>query len=252
MKMNMKMRVLTLVATMGLLGGTAIIASGSTGAYFSDSVGGGITGTVGSIHITPSTVTTLSFSNLLPGAAQSQSVNYENTGSSPEDVYLTFPNLTALSALNNLGRYGSVTVGNQNGPLFKSLNLDDNATRCGPFDTNPTDPSDVLCNPLPAQILVASNVPSGGTGTITFSFEYASLLSTQPATLTAPWNSWPQEANPAGTDYASCVAATDPSGNACTNNQFTVVPSDGSGSGLPFTIVATQVGITPGQVGSKF
>ena len=231
MKMNMKMRVLTLVATMGLLGGTALVASGSTGAYFSDSVTGGITGTIGSIAITPSTSTAIAFSNLLPGAAQTVSVSYSNTGTSPEDVYLTFPNLTALSALNNLGRYGQVHVTSSGygavGDVFDSANLNDNVTSCGGFSQTPGSGPTSGCWPLTNNLLLASQVAPGAGGSFTFSFEYASALTTQPI-VTTPWNSYP-------------VAG-----------QFTVNGGDGTGSGLPFDIVATQVGITPGQVGSKF
>jgi hypothetical protein len=230
MKMNMKMRVLTLVATMGLLGGTALVASGSTGAYFSDSItGGGITGTVGSIHISGTSSTSIAFSDLLPGVPQSQTVSYENTGANAEDVYLTFPNLTALSALNDLGRYGSVTITDAaNTVVFQSYNLNDNTTDCPLGFTNavPSGPTSG-CWPLPNPVMIASSLPPGQSDSFTFTFEYASLLSTQPV-LTAPWNSYP-------------VAG-----------QFTVNAGDGSGAGLPFTIVATQVGITPGQVGSKF
>ena len=232
-KMNLRVRVLSLMASVALLGGVAFVASGQTGAYFSQTVQGGITGTVGSIHITPSTATNITFSNLLPGAAQSVSVSYENTGSSPEDVYMDFNNLTALSALNNLGRYGAVHISSAGygavGDVFDSFNLNDNTATCEqPFVNTPPSGSTSACWPVPNQLLIASNVASGATGSFTFSFEYASALSTQSGNFTDPWNTYP-------------VAG-----------QFTTIPADGSGNGLPFQIVATQVGITPGQVGSKF
>jgi hypothetical protein len=110
MKMIFKSKVLALVASVALLGGTAFVASGSTGAYFSDTHSGSITGSIGTILLTTDSPTTISFSNLLPGDPQTVQLNYHNSGSSPEDVYLTFPNLTALSALNNLGRYGHVEI----------------------------------------------------------------------------------------------------------------------------------------------
>ena len=47
MKMIFKSKVLALVASVALLGGTAFVASGSTGAYFSDTHSGSITGTIG-------------------------------------------------------------------------------------------------------------------------------------------------------------------------------------------------------------
>jgi hypothetical protein len=232
-KMNFRVRVMSLTASVALLGGVAFVASGQTGAYFSQTVQGGVTGTVGSIHITPSTTTNISFSNLLPGAAQSVSVNYENTGSSSEDVYLNFNNLTALSALNNLGRFGAVHISSTGfgavGDVFDSFNLNDNTTTCEqPFVNTPSSGPTSACWPLPNQLLVAHDVASGATGSFTFTFEYASALSTQSGNFTDPWNSFP-------------VAG-----------QFTTNTSDGNGNGLPFQIVATQVGITPGQVGSKF
>src|SRR5665213_1713003 len=109
MKMHLKMRVVTLAVSVALLGGTALVASGQTGAYFSDSHAGAITGSIGSIAITPDT-NSLVFYNLLPGTSQTVTEHYQNTGSSPQDVWLTFDNPTALSALNNLGRYGSVVI----------------------------------------------------------------------------------------------------------------------------------------------
>ncbi len=232
-RMSFRARLVSLTASVVLLGGVAVVASGQTGAYFSQTVQGGVTGTVGSIHITPSTATNISFSNLLPGSPQSVSVTYENTGSSPEDVYLNFNNLTALSALNNLGRYGAVHITSDGygavGDVFDSFNLNDNTSTCEqPFVNTPASGPTSACWPVPNQLLVAHNVASGATGSFTFTFEYASALSGQSGDFTDPWNSYP-------------VAG-----------QFTTIGTDGSGNGLPFQIVATQVGITPGQVGSKF
>jgi hypothetical protein len=247
MNMRKRTRVLTLVASMALLGGTAWAAAGSTGAYFSQTVGGGITGTVGSIHIAASSPTAVTFSNLLPGASQSITVSYTNSGPESEDVYLTFPNLTALSALNNLGRYGSVTVSTSGyGTEFQSFNLNDNTTECPTFTNVPATGGSSGCWPLPSQILLDSNLPTGQSDSFTFTFEYASALTGEPAT-TAPWNSYPL---PGGT-YTACIGAggTD---SSCNNHQFTINSGDGAGTGLPFNLVATQHGITPGQTGSTF
>ena len=257
MKMKLKTRVITLVATMSLLGGTAFAASGSTGAYFSDTHNGNVTGTIGSILITPDNPANLalSFPNLLPGAPQTVSVNYHNSGSSQEDIYLSFPNLTALSALNNLGNYGHVVVQNAlGGPdttIFSSNNLDDNSTRCGPFGTaNQAVGVDMPCYPVPNQILLASAVNPGAYGTFKITFEYASLLSTQ-APANTPWNSWPLPGDHGDyKTYADCILANP--ANTCKNNQFTIVSGDGSGNGLPYQLIATQVGVSPGAVGAKF
>jgi hypothetical protein len=250
MKMHVKTRVLTLVATISLLGGTAFVASGSTGAYFSDTHPGNVGGSIGQILIAVPN-TNLSFTNLMPGAPQTVTVNYTSGGTVNQDIWVTFPNSTALSALNNLGHYGSATVssygwGSPNGTDFTSANLDDNATTdaCGPLS-----PSG--CWPLPNQVKLASNVPPGQAGSFTFTFEYASAL-TPPASLS--WNPFPLPGrNASYQTYAACETAGG-THSQCSNNQVTINGSDSpaSGAGLPFQIVATQVGIQPNDLGSKF
>jgi hypothetical protein len=238
MTKSMKIKGAAIVGTVALLGGTAFVASGSTGAYFSDTHTGAISGTIGSIRITPSggTISTdgsfmdLAFSNMLPGDPQTVTVNYQNTGANAEDVYAVFPNATALSALNNLGSYGTLHLSSAGngavGDVFDSANLNDNTTSCGPAgSTSVAHP--IPCEPLPNQVLIASNVGPGGTGSFSFTFNYASKLSTQASLgTTASWNAYP-------------VA-----GQTTTNS------ADGSGNGLPYEIVATQTGITPGAVGT--
>ena len=250
-KMNVRTRVLGLMVPVALLGGVAFGASGQTGAYFSQTVQGGVTGTVGSIHITPSTATNISFSNLLPGAPQSVSVSYENTGSSPEDVYIKFNNFTALSALNNLGRYGAVHISSDGygavGDVFDSFNLNDNSSQMRTALREHTAIRAVFSLLAGAEsTLAGKHVASGATGSFTFTFEYASALSTQSGNFTDPWNTYPTAASVACTPSPSAYSPS------CTNGQFVVNPADGSGAGLPFQIVATKVGITPGQAGSKF
>jgi hypothetical protein len=135
-----------------------------------------------------------------------------------------------LSALNSLGNYGTVHLSSSGtgalGDVFDSQNLNDNGTTCplGSTTTNHPFP----CEPLPSQILIASNVTPGAGGSFSFQFNYASALSTQALVgTTADWNSFPQ------------------------NGQTTTNLADGSGSGLPYQIVATQHGITPGAAGTK-
>jgi hypothetical protein len=201
------------------LGATATLvgfAATGTGAFFSDSSPGTITGSVGSIQVSVSggngsSSTDFHFDRLLPGTPQTATITYTNTGNSPEDVFLTFPNATALSALNNLGTYGSVQVDNAAGQdVFDSTNLNDNSTTCGPFG-----PSG--CNPLPNQLKVGTDLTPGNSATATFTFGYASKLKAQFPTF----NTYP------------------------VSGQFTVNAGDGTGNGLPFAIVATQQGQTP-------
>jgi hypothetical protein len=238
MTKNVKVKCAAIVGTAALLGGTAFVASGSTGAYFSDTHTGAITGTIGSIRVTPSGGTAssdgslmdLAFNDLLPGTPETVTVNYQNTGANTEDVYVVFPNATALSALNSLGSYGTVHLSSSGtgavGDVFDSANLNDNGTSCPVGSTSNAHPTP--CEPLPGQLLIASNVGPGAGGSFSFSFNYASALSTQPAVgTTADWNTYPQ------------------SGQTTTNS------SDGTGNGLPYEIVATQHGITPGAVGTK-
>jgi hypothetical protein len=215
---SLKVKGAAIAVSVALLGGTAWLAAGATGAYFSDTHGGTISGTVGSVRVTPyggsgANGTDLAFSNLLPGVPQTVTENYQNTGADAEDVYIVFNNATALSSLNNLGTYGEAHLSANGTPLFDSANLNDRVSTCGPLS-----PSG--CWPLAGQYLIASNLPSGATGTVSFTFNYASKLTSQGPGV---WNSYP-------------VAG-----------QNTVKAADGSGSGLPYQIVATQVGVTPGQ-----
>lgn len=277
MNKRIKARAASLVASMALLGGTAFVASGSTGAYFSDSHSGTITGSIGTIKLS-TTDMNINFTNLLPGVPQTLTVYYQNVGNSPQDIYMTFPNATALSALNNLGHYGSVTVLNDGTPVFTSTNLSDNLGRCGSFSPTGTygSPAESDCWPLggttggltDAPLLLASNVPSGAHGSFQFTFEYASAL-TAPENLN--WNPYPLPGdNGMFQTYSDCLAyyasltppVTYPSGDssatsACGNNQTFINSGDwtapeGSNAGLPYQLVATQVGVSPGATGSKF
>jgi hypothetical protein len=207
----------------------AWMATGFTGAYFTDTHSGNITGTLGSIRVTPSGGSgtenmDLQFTNLLPGEPQTVSVNYQNTGTSTEDVWIKFQNPTALSALNNLGTYGEVHVVANGTSLFDSANLNDRLATCGAFSTSG-------CWPLPAKLKVASGVGPTASGTINFTFGYASKMKTQPPAGTQ-WNTFPA---------SSCAYAP----GSCPDGQTTINVADGTGSGLPYQIVATQVNQTP-------
>lgn len=236
-------KMLALVASIALLGGTAFVASGATGAYFNDTTPlAAVQGTIGTIQITTTSGPvngTLQFANpFMPGTAQSVTESYQNTGNSPEDVYLTFPNATALSALNSLGEYGSVIVssgGNYgSGPVFKSYNLKDGypSAVCGSNQgPAPTDNSQNAC-PLQSSLKIASNVPALGTANFSFQFEYATGLNN--ASQGLPWNTYPV----GGQNYAQTADCLGGTASPC--------------NGLPYTLVATQVGILPGDQGVKF
>jgi len=196
-----------------------VAAVGISGAYFSDSKSGAITGTNGSIKVTGSgggglDNLDLAFSNLLPGEPQSVTAGYQNTGTSPEDVWIVFPNVDALHALNNLGSYGSVSIVDAAGGVnWSSTNLNDNpAYSAGqPDDVNS---GNGAIYPLPKKMLLQSNVAANASGSMTFTFAYASKLGTASnSSGGGVWNYYPL--------------------GTTTNN------------GLPYKIVATQVGQQP-------
>ena len=222
---------LFLLGAATLLGGAWVVAAAASGDLFGhhdhDSNGGltntiSITASGGSGRLS----TDLSFNRLLPGAAQTVSVNYRNSGTGDEDVYVIFPNATALSALNTLGHYGAVHLSSTGtgsiGDVFDSTNLSDNHTTCATF-------SATGCWPLTSQYEIARNIGPTTSGTFSFSFEYASAYNKQaPSGTTGYWNPYP------------------------VSGQTTVLATDGSGSGLPYEIVATQPGVVPGETGKIF
>ena len=180
MNKSMKVKLAALGASVAVVGGLVVTASGATGAYFSQTVPGTVTGQLGSITVSTSggngsTAQDFYWNNMLPGLQNSAGVNYQNTSANAEDIYLVFQNKTALSALNNLGTYGEVHVaaagnGTANAEIFASANLNDRASTCGAFS-----PSG--CWPVPNVIEVASNIAGGTTGSVTFAFNYAAKLS---------------------------------------------------------------------------
>jgi hypothetical protein len=230
MSRRTRIRLTALAVTLAAALSLGLVAVGATGAYFSDTHNGAVAGTIGSIKVTTSGGSgadglDFSFANLLPGEPQTAVVHYTNSGNNAEDVYLKFPNATALSALNNLGTYGEVHVVANGTEVFASTNLNDRSATCGAFSTTG-------CWPLPQTLKVASNVAPGHSGTIKFTFNYASKMKTQPAAgTTAEFNTYPV---PAGQ-----YSPSNPDG------QTTVNAADGTGSGLPIQIVAVQVGQTP-------
>jgi hypothetical protein len=232
-----KVKVLALVLSISVVIVLVAIATGATGAYFSDTKAGAATGTIGSVKVITSGGTGIdgldfNWANMLPGTVYSNTIHIQSTGTnSGEDLYMTFPNLTALSALNTLGKYGQVHISVNGTEIYANANLND-------IPNNGT-------SGLPAQILLAQNVGPTASITVVFTFEYATLMSTQePGGV---FNQYPITTG--GTDSRYTPAGGAPNGNGY---QTYVNPTDGSGNGLPFQIVATQPGIAPGTVGSKF
>lgn len=208
-------------ALVAALGTASVVAIGTTGAYFSDTKNGTVTGSLGTIKVTTNGGTgadnaDLKFANpLLPGEAQTVSVTFTNSGTSVQDVWVVFPNATALSSLNDLGSYGEVHVTANGTPVFDSANLSDHSSSCGAF-------SPAGCWPLPNKLKLASNVGPGNTGNMKFTFNYAGKLKNSSNVDGAKWNMYP-----------------------ATDGQTTINDADGTGNGLPYQIVAVQHGQTP-------
>ncbi|TFC24541.1 hypothetical protein E3O25_15335 [Cryobacterium sp. TMT1-3] len=214
----------------------ALAALGPTGAYFSDTAQGEITGSLGSIKISGSGGSgseglNLKFSNLLPGEAlQTQTVGYENTGRSNQDVWVVFNDADALHALNDLGNFGAFNVTANDTTVFNSTNLADGKaplSKCGTLAAPGVDDGGILCHPLPKMVQVASNVApntwSGPDGHISFGFAYPEF-----------------ERNGVS---KSLDNASNVKGGGAWNSYPVAAPTM---NGLPYQIVATQVGQKPG------
>lgn len=238
MRKSIKMKVGAVGAAFAVAAGLAIIASGTTGAYFSETQPGTVTGTIGVVHVLTSN-TTFAWPNMMPGVQKSATVDFKNTGTGPQDFYLVFPNGPALHALNNLGSFGEVhVVGGQAGTvvdLFDSTNLQDGRTKenqnsCGDVFSPRIDTTPHGCWPLPEKLKIAGTVDAGASVSVSFSFNYAGKLGD--ADVAKGWlsssgggefNTYPLTNGEAfGADLVGAPAA-----------------------GLPFQIVAVQVGQQP-------
>ena len=92
---SVKVRFGALGASLLVLGALVAMATGVTGAYFSDSKEGEIKGTTGSIRVhtsggTGSNGLNFNFKYLLPGEPQTATVEYKNIGHNPQDVWVVF------------------------------------------------------------------------------------------------------------------------------------------------------------------
>jgi hypothetical protein len=229
MRKSFRIKALALAISLVCLAGAAAFAVTATGAYFSDTKSGNIDGAGVPITIAAGVNAdfggglAISWPSMVPGEVYTATAHYTNTGGAPQDVWIVFPNETALSALNSLGGYGAAQIVDSNSGLrFYSNNLNDHADD---QEQGPGPNGQGTVRMLPRAVKLASAVPVGGTGYMTFKFQYASKMGN--GTTGANWlfNSYPV----AGQTYGAGGA---------------------SGNGLPYQIVATQVGIEPGAAGS--
>lgn len=208
----------------------AVVGTGLSGAYFSDTKSGAITGTVGSIQVTGSggvgdSHLNIAFTDLLPGVPQSVTANYTNTGNTAQDVWIEFPNADALHAINDLGSYGSVSIVSNFGGTSTTLMNSTNLTDFYP-DGTPGANNGPATGRVPQKMLLRANVDPSASGSFTFTFAYASKLS---GTGGGVWNSYPLP-----TETKNGITYTPPTNVAL-----------GSLNGLPYKIVAVQVGQQP-------
>ncbi|HET7386940.1 MAG TPA: hypothetical protein VFJ19_09795 [Nocardioidaceae bacterium] len=182
----------------GALGASASLvgyAATSTGAYFTDSEPGSLSGQTGNLQINAQH-TNLKFSDLVPGDYVDKTITYRTNSSTPEDIWLYFPETTAYEAFTGakgnsryssggMGRYGHFAVANSGSQtVFSSYNLQnasddytsDTYSGCanadgrgfGPKATSEAD-TPALCG-VPHYILIDSNVASGTSGHLTITF----------------------------------------------------------------------------------
>jgi hypothetical protein len=112
-------RFAALLAVVALLTSALGLAIGGTGAYFTATQPGSITGNLGTVAVAISGQS-INFADLLPGQVATQTVNVQNTGTANEDMYLVFDNANyAWSAVNDLGQYGKFVI---NGNTYDNLN----------------------------------------------------------------------------------------------------------------------------------
>lgn len=135
-----KGKVARIAGFIGALGASALLvgtAVQGTGAYFTDSANGSLTGSSGSLQIS-ATNTTLNFSGLNPGQDRSQSIGFtvSATSTTAADVWLVFDTTSAAYGAftgangvdyngytgGGLGGYGHLKVAGHQG-TFESYNL---------------------------------------------------------------------------------------------------------------------------------
>lgn len=175
---------LGVVAAMAGLIGAAVIG---TGAYFTDSHGGQISGYNGTVAITTSGGSggdhlNFDFSGILPGApGKTASISVKNTGSATQDIYLVFSNDNEMwSAVNDLGQYGKFVI---NGKTYDNLNNKYAApdpgvpgTGTGSYMTGSCSTVErVPANYLPHLISLGS-LAAGATRSFTINFQYIGCM----------------------------------------------------------------------------
>ncbi len=191
MKKNKTARIAAFIGTVGASAALIGMAATNTGAYFTDSEDGTLSGNAGHLTVDKRSNYSLSFENLVPGEYKSRDVNYHTAGDTNEDIWLAFPDGEAYAKFSGakngtyyadggMGRYGHFEVKNNAGTsLFSSYNLQseaDGSSGCANanghgFGRQATSVSDTppLCG-VPHYILIESDVPSNTDAKLTMVF----------------------------------------------------------------------------------
>ena len=173
-----------------LAAGTALVASAATGtgAYFTDSVSGTMSGTMGSISIRSgdgggaNAATTIRFTKMLPGETGTKTVAFTNNGQNPQDVWVVFPQ-SALgdfnhdtphkgtdepSGINDFGTYATIQIKSGSSTVFYSNNLNDDPNSCPDGTADPVIKR--ACHALPTMVKLADNLAPRASGDMEFAF----------------------------------------------------------------------------------
>jgi hypothetical protein len=168
------------IGSVGLTVGLVGAAVTGTGAYFSDAKGGNINGTMGSINVegydgTGDDHLGMTFTDMLPGEAQTKTVRFGNTGHNAQDVWVVFDqaklgdhsSATDTGLVNDLGRFGEIRVKSSGTEIFQSANLNDDHATCPPGASDAEHPP---CRELPHMLLLRENLAPGALGNFEFMF----------------------------------------------------------------------------------
>ena len=173
------------IGTAGLTVALVGAAVGGTGAYFTDSAGGTVTGTMGSIKINTAggegaENLDLTFASMLPGVANAKTIQYTNAGANNQDVWVVFPQAalgdfnhhTDIGLINDKGTFGEIHIKAGGVAVFDSNNLNDDGSSC-PLGSSDPSKGQGPCNPLPKQIRLATNLAPNSVGDMEFSYTAA-------------------------------------------------------------------------------
>lgn len=196
----------------------------STGAYFTDSHPGQVTGTFGSVAIDmngsgsgPGNLQ-FNFNGIMPGQWKTATITATNTGSDNEDIYMVFTNAnTVWSQINTLGTFGEANV---NGTDYANLN--NKYAQGTPANTGQTnacgDPTGPIAY-LPHVNYLGTLTP-GQAANYTFAFRYSACISNS-AYQNQPAFSNPLEFNIAA--FQAGIAPNDPHNGAGMISDLTLI-----------------------------